>query len=71
MEGKSVVFDDTVYFLGFETEQEARRTLELLNMKDAKDFLDSLIFWDEKRPIETGVLNSLDLGRLEESLAVK
>lgn len=70
MEGKPVVFDDTVYFLGFETEQEARRTLELLNTKDAKDFLDSLIFWDEKRPIKTGILNSLDLGRLEESLVV-
>ncbi len=71
MEGKPVVFDDTVYFLGFETEQEASRTLELLNTKDAKDFLNSLIFWDEKRPIKTGILNSLDLGRLEESLVVK
>jgi hypothetical protein len=57
--------------LGFEIEKEAKRTLELLTTKDAKDFLDSLIFWDEKRPIKTGILNNLDLGSLEESLAVK
>lgn len=71
IEGKPVVFDDTVYFLGFETEKEAKRTLELLNMKDSKDFLNSLIFWDEKRPIKTAILNSLDLKRLEDSLVVK
>lgn len=58
---KPVVFDDTVYFLSFATEAEAREIHEFLTMGKTLKFLDSMIFWDEKRPVKSGVLNSLKL----------
>lgn len=64
IEGKPVMFDDTVYYLSFETEQEAKDTLALLNSEPAMRLLSSLIFWDEKRPIKTSLLNVLDWSRM-------
>lgn len=61
---KPVVFDDTVYFLPFQTETEAQRIFHLLNTHDAIKFLSSLVFWDDKRPIKTSLLNSLNLDAL-------
>lgn len=58
---KPVVFDDTVYFLSFATEAEAREIYEFLTMGKTLKFLESMIFWDEKRPVKSGVLNSLRL----------
>ncbi|MGH7453067.1 MAG: SAM-dependent methyltransferase, partial [bacterium] len=65
IEGKPVIFDDTVYFLSFVDETAARRVYQLLLSPPANKFLSSLIFWDEKRPIKAGILNRLDLRRLE------
>ncbi|RUR56887.1 SAM-dependent methyltransferase [Vreelandella populi] len=65
MEGRPVMFDDTVYYLSFHTEEEARLTLSNLESKQATSLLSSLIFWDEKRPIKTSILNVLDWSRLE------
>jgi hypothetical protein len=62
--GKPVMFDDTIYYLSFETEKEARNTLDKLNSKAAVSLLSSLIFWDDKRPIKTSILNVLDWSRL-------
>jgi hypothetical protein len=67
---KATIFDDTVYFLSFEDEQFARQTLRLLTSTTATDFYSSLIFWDEKRPIKSSILNSLDLKALAEKLAI-
>ncbi|MCI0607533.1 MAG: SAM-dependent methyltransferase [Anaerolineae bacterium] len=64
-DGKPVVFDDTVYFLSFDNEEEANRIHELLMSPIAQDFLSSLIFWDEKRPIKTSILNSLNLDQMQ------
>ena len=58
---KPVVFDDTVYFLSYKTEDEARTVLNFLHRDKTLKFLDSMIFWDEKRPIKSSVLNSLRL----------
>ncbi|NBU99420.1 MAG: hypothetical protein EBS19_14635 [Spirochaetia bacterium] len=33
-----------------------------------KELLESLIFWDSKRPITTGVLNKLDLRKIAAKL---
>jgi len=63
---KPVAFDDTVYFLSFTNEQIANQTFELLTSQTAIDFYSSLIFWDEKRPIETSILNCLNLTALAE-----
>ncbi|MBD2360817.1 SAM-dependent methyltransferase [Anabaena minutissima FACHB-250] len=63
---KPTIFDDTVYFLSFEDEKTAFKTFELLTSSLAKDFYSSLVFWDEKRPIKSSILNSLDLAVLAE-----
>lgn len=68
--GKSTVFDDTVYFLSFEDEQLANQAFTLLTSSIAVDFYSSLIFWDEKRPVKSSILNSLNLIALAERLAV-
>lgn len=61
IEGKPVVFDDTVYFLSFEQEAESQITLEFLQSAPAQQLLDSMIFWDEKRPVKSGILNHLKI----------
>jgi hypothetical protein len=61
---KQVIFDDTVYFLSFDDEQLAYKTFKLLTSPVAIDFYSSLIFWDEKRPIKSSILNSLNLTAL-------
>ena len=61
IKGKPVIFDDTVYFLSFDTEEEARKVLYFLSSQSVQDFFSSMIFWDEKRPIKTSILNSLNL----------
>ena len=68
--GKATIFDDTVYFLGFNDEQTASQTLEVLTSVSATDFYSSLIFWDEKRPIKSSILNSLDLFALAGELGI-
>jgi hypothetical protein len=64
---KPVVFDDTVYFLSFSDERVAYKTFILLTSTDAINFYSSLIFWDEKRPIKSSILNSLNLTALAKS----
>ncbi len=58
---RPVIFDDTVYFLSFDTEKEARKILYTLLSQNVRDFFLSMIFWDEKRPIKTSILNHLNL----------
>lgn len=55
IEGRPAMFDDTVYYLSFATEAEARTALEKITSKAATTLLSSLIFWDEKRPIKTSI----------------
>lgn len=59
IENKATVFDDTVYFISFDTEEDAKAALCYLQKDEVRALLDSLIFWDDKRPIKTGVLNVL------------
>jgi len=66
IEDKPVMFDDTVYYISFNTEAEARAVLERITTPEALRLYDSLIFWDEKRPIKTSVLNLLDWSRSEQ-----
>jgi hypothetical protein len=63
-QSQPVIFDDTVYFLSFDDLDTAQKTLQLLNSSLARAFYSSLIFWDEKRPIKTRILNSLNLSEL-------
>jgi hypothetical protein len=75
LDGKTVMFDDTVNFLSFETEEEAKFIFGLVTSAPALEFLDSMIFWDEKRPITIDILRRLsfqavsrELGALENYL---
>ncbi|HET6725632.1 MAG TPA: SAM-dependent methyltransferase [Gammaproteobacteria bacterium] len=64
MENKPVIFDDTISFLGFDTKAEAQFIHDLLASEPAHQFLASMIFWDEKRPITTTILRRLCLKSL-------
>jgi hypothetical protein len=70
LDGKPVMFDDTVNFLSFETQKEAMFVLGLLKSSPAQEFLDSMIFWDEKRPITIDVLRRLSLKAVATELGV-
>jgi len=59
--GKTVAFDDTINFLSFDTEDEASFICGLLTSSPALEFLDSMIFWDEKRPVTAEILRRLSL----------
>lgn len=67
LDRRPVMFDDTVYYLSFDTEEEARQTLAALESDPVMRLLSSLIFWDEKRPIKTSLLNVVDWSRLQAS----
>jgi len=58
---KTVLFDDTVNFLSFDTEQEALFIFHLVTSAPALHFLESMIFWDEKRPLTIQILRRLSL----------
>ncbi|MFM7384465.1 MAG: hypothetical protein ACKO1W_15655, partial [Microcystaceae cyanobacterium] len=61
IDDKPVMLDDTVNFLSFNTEQEANFILSLLMSQPSLEFLESMIFWDEKRPITIDILKRLSL----------
>ncbi len=65
---RSTFFDDTVYFISFESKETAELYFDLLNNQKILDFYDSLIFWDEKRPIKASILNKLDLKKAKLNL---
>ena len=64
MQGRPVMFDDTVYYVSFDTEAQAVAALERVEAMECTILLSSLIFWDEKRPIKTGILNVLDWSKV-------
>ena len=63
-QAKPVMFDDTVYYLSFDSKQAAQKALVALQSHEAQRLLASLIFWDEKRPIKANILNLLDWSAL-------
>ena len=67
-DGKPIVLDDTCYFIPCQTEDEACLICEMLNSEICKRFLQSLIFFDSKRPITGDVLNRINFARLAEKL---
>lgn len=68
LDGRPVMLDDTVNFLGVQSESEADFLTELLNSDLAVTFFESLIFWENKRPITVDILRLLDIGRLASEL---
>jgi hypothetical protein len=70
LDGKPVMFDDTVNFLSFETEEEAKFIFKLVTSSPSLEFLDSMIFWDEKRPITIDILRRLSLKAVARELDI-
>jgi hypothetical protein len=66
--GRPAVFDDTVYFLPCQCEEEADFLSGLLNSRAAQEFLGAMIFWSDKRPITIELLKRLSLRRLADEL---
>lgn len=58
---KPIIVDDTCYLLSFDDEKKADFILELLNSDLVKNFINSLIFTDNKRLITGGLLNRINL----------
>jgi len=69
--GKPVVFDDTCYFIPCQSEKESQYLAGLLNSEAARQFFQSFIFWDAKRPITIDILRRLDLVALAKELGVE
>jgi hypothetical protein len=61
---KPVMVDDTCNFVSCKNEPEANVLLCLLTDRRTHIFLESIIFWDSKRPITTEILNSIDLKKI-------
>ena len=68
---KPIVLDDTCYFIPCQTEEEANFICGMLNSDVCQQFLQSLIFFDSKRPITVDVLNRINFHRLAETLGYR
>lgn len=66
--GRPVMVDDTCYSIPCKTQAEAEFLVELLNSGPAQEFLNSLIFFDAKRPITIDVLRRLSFVELARKL---
>lgn len=66
MNDKPVMLDDTCYFLSFADIQSAVFTFAVLNSSIAQDFLQSVVFLDEKRPYTKDILMRIDLYKAAE-----
>jgi methylase of polypeptide subunit release factors len=64
IDGKPAVFDDTVYFLPCWSQEEAEFLESLLQSEPATNFLQSMIHWEEKRPVTIDILKRLSIRSL-------
>lgn len=70
IDGRPVMFDDTVYYVSFASEADANDALSKLQSARATELLSSLIFWDEKRPIKASILNVFDWSKINSVQAI-
>ncbi len=68
---KTFMVDDSCYFLSFDNIKYALFALAALNSQKVKDFLDSIVFIDAKRPYTKEVLMRIDLLKAIQSLGYK
>ncbi len=67
---KPIVLDDTCYFIGCQTEIEARLIASILNSTPVREFYSAFIFWDAKRPVTVDILRRLDLRKAAAELGL-
>ena len=73
--GTVLLLDDTCYFIGFDTLEEAAYIQNLLNQPEIQEFIESFIFIDEKRAITKELLMRIgftnhSVGRKNKQLSV-
>ncbi|GHV37402.1 restriction endonuclease NspV [Spirochaetia bacterium] len=61
---KCIMVDDTCNYIACKTEAEAKMLYAILTSPEAINYLNSIIFWDSKRPITTEILNSINLWKI-------
>jgi len=61
---KPVLFDDTCYFLGFDSYAEALLICTILNSAITREFLEAIVELDSKRPFTKEILMRLNLREL-------
>jgi hypothetical protein len=61
IQGRPVMFDDTCYFVPCSSSLQAALVASLLNHPICLAFLNSIAFWDAKRPITKKLLQRIDL----------
>jgi len=67
---KAIVVDDTCYMLGFDSEEQADFVLKILTSEVCKEFINSLVFIDNKRPITVALLNRINIKNIALSLGL-
>jgi hypothetical protein len=63
---RPIIVDDTCYFIPCHSEYEANYLCRLLNSDHCQNFIESLVFFDSKRPINVDILKRIDLKKLAE-----
>ena len=59
--GMPVVLDDTCYFLPFQEATEACLAMALLSDRPCQELMESLVFWDSKRPVNKKTLARINM----------
>lgn len=68
---KSIMLDDTCYFIGIDNFDAAYSLMLLLNSKTVKSFLREVSFADAKRPYTKRVLQRIDLSKALDIIALE
>ncbi len=61
---KSIMLDDTCYFISFDNLKDAYITMVLLNSNIVNSFLSSIAFLDKKRPYTKDILMRIDMKKI-------
>jgi len=67
--GTVLLLDDTCYFIGFDTLEEAQDIQKLLNQLETQEFIESFMFTDAKRAITKDLL--MRIGFVNHSINLK
>jgi len=59
--GTVLLLDDTCYFIGFDTLEEAEKIKNLLNQSETQEFIESFMFTDSKRAITKDLLMRISI----------
>ena len=67
---KTMMLDDTCYYISFDDYDSAYITMLILNSNLVQDFLKSIVLIDSKRPYTKKVLKRIDIGKTLERITI-